>query len=145
MRSKIIRLHQRRSAGSVPVPSPKARQALLPIERTELRPTYEELKQDLIKHPNRMVFIKDFGPALFQEEVKTPKYQQLVFQNYFKPKLKTTITPYNFGKILTNVSEASPELQFSLAYSEILVGGLTESVASKHEGWSHAPSNGELN
>ncbi|MDQ3564668.1 MAG: hypothetical protein M3436_11170, partial [Pseudomonadota bacterium] len=42
--------------------------------------------------------------------------------------------PYNFGKILTNVSEASPELQFSLAYSEILVGGLTESVASKHEG-----------
>ena len=107
------------------------------------KPTYEELKQDLIKHPNRMVFIKDFGPALFQEEVKTPKYQQLVFQNYFKPKLKTTITPYNFGKILTNVSEASPELQFSLAYSEILVGGLTESVASKHEGYSHAPSNEE--
>jgi len=71
-----------------------------------------------------MVFIKDFGPALFQEEVKTPKYQQLVFQNYFKPELKTTITQYNFGKILTNVSEASPELQFSLAYSEILVGGL---------------------
>jgi hypothetical protein len=90
-----------------------------------------------------MVFIKNFGPALFQEQVKTPKYQRLVFQSYFKPKLKTTITPYNFGKILTNISEASPELQFSLAYSEILVGGVTESVASKHEGSSHAPSNGE--
>jgi hypothetical protein len=107
------------------------------------KPTYEELKADLIKYPNRMVFIKDFGPALFQEQVETPKYQRLVFQNYFKPKLKTTITPYNFGKILTNISEASPELQFSLAYSEILVGGLTESVPSKHEGSSRAPSNGE--
>jgi hypothetical protein len=92
MRSKIIGLHQRRSA-SVPVPSPRARRASLPTERAELRSTYEELKQDLIKHSNRMVFIKDFGPALFQEEVKTPKYQQLVFQNYFNPKLKTTITP----------------------------------------------------
>jgi hypothetical protein len=107
------------------------------------KPTYEELKDDLIKHPNRIVFIKDFGPALFQEQVKTPTYQRLVFQNYFRPKLKTTITPYNFGQILTNISEANPELQFSLAYSEILVGDLTESVASKHEGSSHAPSNGE--
>jgi hypothetical protein len=79
----------------------------------------------------------------FKNESKLQSISGSCFQSYFKPKLKTTITPYNFGKILTNISEASPELQFSLAYSEILVGGVTESVASKHEGSSHAPSNGE--
>ena len=111
------------------------------VEEVEMnKPTYEELIQDLIKHPNRMVFIKDFGPALFQEEVKTPKYQQLVFKNYFKPKLKTTITPYNFGKILTNVSEASPELQFSLAYLEILVGGLENQSPQNMKGCGQAPA-----
>jgi len=81
--------------------------------------TFKSFKAELELDPNRLVYIRDFGPGLV--ESLFPDDSEIIFTHYYDPAKTVTITKSNFRKILIDAIDLPPEVQFSMAYTDLLL------------------------